>query len=452
MTYPALNPNRRVVFNPCVPSGDKLTFDVGVVASELLGIAHGNPKGEGLKLIRHTTLGEAFAMLDAVCASFDLIVSAPPAGVAPSKGLPKPPSTTPAGRKLLMSADAPAPEIDLGYAVWLVTNALLSPFGEAMLVLTQESYELVKRDPNAKRIWAVVPGNDAKVKIYLAREHRPRPGFTSYPPGQNPDRYNIHGTVYGQWQGNHQDSLRKFALVREELSRRALALTDDWNVVLDHNKLRVRFSPYALETGAVPRSLATEVETLLRDKTLLDLAVMRDTRDKAKALLTDKRLKVPPAVIAAFADVCRQMATLTAPFTRPSPVQRVAWLDEQDSIKCTRSFATFKAGESYPIRTESIMGKKTETRHRPGFGPEEVLVTGQEVLVAIRDTEGDDHAFTQFPVTEEMDEWHNYTADYAHTLSDLITHFAMPEVLDIAEADPKTYNLYRKRLENLQTA
>jgi hypothetical protein len=243
--------------------------------------------------------------------------------------------------------------------------------------------------------------------------------------------------------------VKKFTTVRDELSRRALAQGEDWNVILDQNKLRTKFSPFAIESGATPRSLVVDVEVLLHGKTLLDLAVMRDTRDKAKALLADKRLKVPPAVIAAFADACRQIAILGAPFTRPSPVQRVAWLDEQDSIECIRDFATFKAGQKYALKTETITGKKIETRHRPGFGPEEVLVTGQEVMVLVEDPEGDDHAFTQFPITEEMPEWHDYTENYAHTLSDLIINFRMPEILDIAETDPKTYQLYRKRLESL---
>jgi hypothetical protein len=36
-------------------------------------------------------------------------------------------------------------------------------------------------------------------------------------------------------------------------------------------------------------------------------------------------------------------------------------------------------------------------------------------------------------------------------LEDLIVNFAMPEVQDIAEADPASYLKYRNRLEALQT-
>ena len=100
-----------------------------------------------------------------------------------------------------------------------------------------------------------------------------------------------------------------------------------------------------------------------------------------------------------------------------------------------------------------------EKRHRPGHkGHEDVLVTGQEVLISLQSptTPGGDgyfHAFTQFPITPEMvDEWHTYSRiNVAHTLGELITNFKMPEVQDIAEADPASYVKYKKRLESLQT-
>jgi hypothetical protein len=300
--------------------------------------------------------------------------------------------------------------------------------------------------------------------LYLARDHRQPYGQPVVPHEIIGDEgmfrsKRIKGITLNHATCGQVDSIKKFMTVRDEISRKQLnAGGDDWNVLLDDGKFRVKFSPYAIDTGAIPRDLVTKVEGLLRGKTPLDLAVMRDTRDQTTAILKDKRLKIPPAVVAAFADVCKQMAILSAPFTRPSPVQRVAWLDEQNTIECIRDWGCFRAGEHYDVATQTITGRKTEKRHRPGFGTEDVLVTGQEVLIRLyanhqKGGDGFWHAFTQFPITKEMPEWTTYTHNgAAHTLSDLIINFAMPEVLDIAEADPASFEKYHKRLQALQSA
>lgn len=458
MNYPSLNPNRQVIFDPCVTTGAKLLNEVGNAASELLGLAHGNPRGDGIKLIR-TPMGEAYQMLEKVQARFDLIVSAPPAGTIPAKGLPKPTagkaplSAAPTGRKLIMSAPkadgAPVPEIDLGLATFLVTNALLSPFGEAMLRVSPESHDLIKKETGYARVWTVHTYAEW-VELYLARDHRPLPGQP--PSGGMSLRTLIRGTTFTQFSLT-KDTYQKFLTVREEVQRKANETFDDFNIRLDNEKIRVRFSEFAILSGQIPQDLVDTAETL-KNKTLLDLAVMRDTRDTARKVLTDKRLKVPPGLVAQFDDVCKQLTIQAAPFNRPSPVQRVAWLDEQNTIECLHDFGPFKAGQKYPIETRVITGKKLEKRHRPGYGQEEVLVSGQELVVAVEDKATREyHTFTQFePSVETKDSIveHFYVSGY-HLLQDLITNFKMPEVQDIAEADPAGYIKYRKRLEALQT-
>jgi hypothetical protein len=461
MNHPLLNQHRGVVFNPCYPSGDTLTESVANVTTASLAIAHGNPRGDGVRLLRNTPMGEACEMLLTAKARFDVIVSAPPAGTTPAKGIPKPQKAAdtmpkPAGRKLFTdsAAAAPAsPEIDLGYATFLVANALLSPFGEAMLDLLPESYELVQKDLLFSRVWCVAAQPDGRTRLYIARDHRPLPGA---PLNHAQDRRHIRGSILQYGGSDTAESLRKFTAVRDELMKRAAGNTGlEFNVYLEGNKLRTRFMQFAIESGATPPSLVSDAQQLLYGKTLIDLAVMRSTRDQTKAILTDKRLKVPPDLLRAWDEACRQIAILGAPFARPSPVQRVAWLDEQETITCTSEFAgDFKRGNSYVIRTHIITGKKLEYRHRPGHSKkEEVLVSGQEVVVAIVGENGHKHIFTQFPITEKMADLH-YTyvrTKRAHTLEDLIVNFAMPEVQDIAEADPASYLKYRNRLEALQT-
>lgn len=461
MNYPLLNTHRGVVFNPCYCAGDEITTNTANAASVILGLAHGNPKGDGIKLVRNTPMGEAYAMLAEAGAHFNLIVSEPPTGMTPLKGLPKPQKMLsempkPAGRKLFLDSAEAAPQadqgMDLGYATFLVTNALLSSFGEAMLVVNRESHALIEKDAQYSRVWCVAAESEGRVRLYIARDHRPLPGS-----GINyaQDRRKIRGNVVTPLSGlGNPDVLRKFNAVRDELQRRSVAQFDEWNIFLDNNRLKSRFSQFAIESKAVSAALVQDVQLLLYGKTMLDLAVMRDTRDRTTAILKNKQLKIPPDLLKAWEDTCRQIAVLAAPFARPSPVQRVAWLDEQDTIQCTRTFGPFEAGKSYHVTTQVITGKKLELRHRPGHSAkEEVLVTGQEVAVFLS-TQHERHVFTQFPITEKMQglHWQYVRPKCAHTLEDLITNFAMPEVQDIAEADTASYLKYRNRLEKLQTA
>jgi hypothetical protein len=178
---------------------------------------------------------------------------------------------------------------------------------------------------------------DGRTRLYLARDHRPLPGA---PLNHAQDRRHIRGSILQYGGSDTAESLRKFTAVRDELMKRAAGNTGlEFNVYLEGNKLRTRFMQFAIESGATPPSLVSDAQQLLYGKTLIDLAVMRSTRDQTKAILTDKRLKVPPDLLRAWDEACRQIAILGAPFARPSPVQRVAWLDEQETITCTSEFA-----------------------------------------------------------------------------------------------------------------
>jgi hypothetical protein len=461
MNFLTLSPHRAVVFDPYVTSGTKFlaSFADPAQASELLGLTDTPMTGAGIKLIRGS-IAESFKALTTINATFDVIVSAPPSNATIiAKGMPKPnvaAAPRPTGRRLFLAAEddavaAEEPTMDLGYAVFLMTNALLTPFGEACLLVNDASWDLISRDAFYSRVWHMAAHDSGGYKyIYIARDHKPLPGSQ---PGML-GRHAIRGSTVLRHTQSAQ-SLRKFGVVRDELTRRATLNEPDWNIYLDNNTVRVRYEPFLYETDVEIRTIADELDRI-RGKTFVDLAVMRDTRDKVKGFLRHPKLKVPPKLVTAFDEICRQMQTLTAPFARPSPVQRVAWLDEQNGIECTTDFGPFKAGTSYPVKTRVFTGKKTELRHRPGHKQaEEVLVTGQEVLVDIYHKETyDNHAFTQFPLQDDVaqDMGDYWAVNLRHSLNDLLQHFKMPDVQCIAESDPTTYLKFTDRLRKLETA
>jgi len=120
-------------------------------------------------------------------------------------------------------------------------------------------------------------------------------------------------------------------------------------------------------------------------------------------------------------------------------------------IKCERPPCYgFTAGKSYPMESETIEGKKVELRPhwREKDEKEDVLVTGQELLIRIQDDHKKWHAFTQYALGAEQE--NERPEDYFHLLSELVECFEIPEVPDVAELHPQEFAMYQARMRALE--
>jgi hypothetical protein len=178
----------------------------------------------------------------------------------------------------------------------------------------------------------------------------------------------------------------------------------------------------------------------------------------------DAGWKVDPALIKSVDSAVTEYHRSRIPFIKPTLAMRVAWAEEEDSLTAADNWGEFKAGESYRLTSETFEGRKIEARPHPEYGEEEVMISGQELMICINDSKGHLHGFTQYAL--DRDSIHaNYDSDsddetlqspmlmrihQFHSLRDLMVHFNMPDVPDIAEVSPDLYQHYIKKLKALE--
>lgn len=115
-----------------------------------------------------------------------------------------------------------------------------------------------------------------------------------------------------------------------------------------------------------------------------ELVVMTETRKALTDLLATQTIceDLRKSIEAALRHRARHMA----PFTPLNEEQRLGWLDEVTHLTCRHNMGdSFTAGIDYPIRTHTILIKRLIVRKSLQGKPEEVLITGEELIVALDD-------------------------------------------------------------------
>jgi hypothetical protein len=367
---------------------------------------------------------------------------------------------------------------DSTLVTWHLAHEFLSASGEGMMICNEPTARRFfgkKGAPHAKRIWLWVtmpnffPGTDSAMEIaviYFAADHKP------YDDGW------IDLRIHSAQPDAVRDSLRQFARssrqVRGQTIRREyeadsstaskwlavmgewkrmreehVGKREGWNIRLGHDgRLDVWLTPFQQLSGKVPKELVKELAGL-HGKYPASLVVQKPSRLALQRAVSGGIWRVEPAVLPIVEKAVREYHAVRAPFSHLGPVQRLAYLDEEDTIACKASGDGFTEGQRYQIVTETFEGRKLELRPRPGHSPEEVLVTGQELVIHISDDDGRRHSYTQFaPTAEEGDS--RPGAGQHHTLTELVAQFHFPEVPDVATVNPATYQTYKARMRALQ--
>lgn len=133
-------------------------------------------------------------------------------------------------------------------------------------------------------------------------------------------------------------------------------------------------------------------------------------------------------------------------------MQRLGWLPHAGVLKCTESVdignllagrrtTVFANGESYSFTTEKVKVFTKERRARRDGISEPVTYSGYELVVRVKDNQGNWHRCLPNP-----------QADHAliHDLEFLVEHFEIPEVPDLAALHPKDFSRYKRRLKQLE--
>ena len=191
-------------------------------------------------------------------------------------------------------------------------------------------------------------------------------------------------------------------------------------------------------------TIATARRSVLTGKTTGELVLMAETRKLLQLLLHSKTECVSPDLRDNIQMLLRVRLRRTAPFLPLHEEQRIAWLDEHTHIDChTDLGAAFTAGTSYRVHCNDCPTSHIIDRQTMHGGTEEVLITGNELIINIIDNCSLIHAFCHATLPKTLDIY------ATHPLQTLIAHFTIPPAPDITQVYPSTYAKLKNELTAL---
>ena len=175
----------------------------------------------------------------------------------------------------------------------------------------------------------------------------------------------------------------------------------------------------------------------------------------------------------AVKDCIGQYHAQRAPLVPLPPIQRLGYLDEEDNIQCVKSVkGKFHAGHSYPIRTLTIQVQREGEKFNLMGGLDDVEWNGSELAFFITDVGGVERLFMDernraegvklaLRATDANDGKNAAVEDklavtqaktkkpkspIEFTLQELVAHFLIPDVPDVATLKPDLLQHHLKRV------
>jgi hypothetical protein len=164
---------------------------------------------------------------------------------------------------------------------------------------------------------------------------------------------------------------------------------------------------------------------------------------------------VEPALREAVQKAVNEYNAIRAPLVPLPKIQRLGYLDEQDSILCILDLETpgkcFRAGARYPLATRSMRFTRTQFKPNLHGEEEELELSGQELAIIV----GDENTAATFMDgalrNENVRVGDAAGADLIDfTLQQLVDHFEIPDVPDIASANPERFQSFVSQLHQLE--
>lgn len=372
--------------------------------------------------------------------------------------------------------------IDSAIATWLVALDRCASGGEGFILMNAATLQRLVLDEDApfaclaQHIWAIaefphwIPQRDGRAPLRVAcawwkasagwgsegNERHFR--YSSIDRIRTPDRYScLMGTPR-----RLMDSSPKWRAVAHE-SERLISNTHDWNIWLDREgAIRCHLSVYDRASQRVPKE-AAEALHHLNGRRPADLVLRRHERDALQDAVCGTLWRVAPAVSAAVNAAIAEYHRDRAPIISLPRTQRLGFLDEFDSIRCTAnlnvslpdgsSHTAYCAGRSYRLGSSTTKVVRRSTRTNSAGEAEPVELVGSELVIRIRDDAGHNRPFLDprvlhpsvtLPEVEDRPD--------AMSLEVLLGHFEIPDVPDIATTQPEEAQAAAARLHELERA
>lgn len=425
--------------------------------------------------------------------------------------------------------------IDSTIATLLIALDRCSYLGEGMLIANNATLERLLFTPGAphaavaRHIWAhlVVPGNPMTGiddclwekedqfytgVIYFARSHTvgpkkivaaPRGRAEDWAALEIPDRVDRMGSeMCGD--GDGRDDLKAdWEALKERVAEAAgQAALNPYNLWLDVSQhIRCNLSVFQQKSTKLDKAEAARLYAL-RGKSPMSLVLQRAQRDELRHVLQQPDWKICPALLAAVDAAVAEYNSARAPLYPLPPIQRLGYLDEQDTIECKVDLLglprvaaarergahpkpkgqgtgqdptpapvlLFKAGEKYSLRTQTVNVTRVDYKPNSFTGePEELEHSGQELAIYISNGVTDpsakeqalmEYCFMDAKIRADQQTKvstgksvkyggdDGVTIDF--TLQQLADHFLIPEVPDVATTNPEGYRQHLDQLTALE--
>ncbi len=216
--------------------------------------------------------------------------------------------------------------------------------------------------------------------------------------------------------------LDRFETVGKELERRRedrAAQRQKFDLALKGNRISARPSAFA-RLALQQRRLLRNVERLNNQPTTYFALNLREWR-QLSSLADEDALTLEPALREAVTAATAEAEQAVCPLYEVRPQQRLAFLDDLDSIRCITADPErgFEAGERYPLLTSSdVKVSHAERPHQKRSGDVEIRKYEHEAKVLRVTIDG--HVFNES------------AADVAY----LLEHFELPDPGDLASRFP----------------
>lgn len=378
--------------------------------------------------------------------------------------------------------------------------------GEGFLIGNESTLQRLILEPGAPHhaladhVWShlVIKGNICQSSpststfctgvLYFARDHDggpPAPGGTLYiaPVIDGLEQCREVGDAL-KWK---RHELRNGAEIRNTLKtensvNRWQAVTGEWERVT--RKDRPQWNLFLRSDGKIGTELSLfdeaservtkeEAATLyeLKDKYPMQLVMQRAHRLHLEKAAFGTIWRVDPQLQAAIRKAVEEYHQARAPLYPLDPIKRLGYLDEQEEITCVKDVmighrTVYRTDHGYKLRSATIAVKRSGQKLNTEGLYDDVEWDGQELAFFITDEYGSEQVFMEARLREEnvrlsllrpgerpgeQDERRLEKTAIDFTLQELVEHFMIPDVPDVARVNPEGYQRNLKLLEQIES-
>lgn len=230
-----------------------------------------------------------------------------------------------------------------------------------------------------------------------------------------------------------------------------------WNLWLEREHIATHLNLYDEKARRLDKATIARLHAL-NGKRPMDLVLMRAQRDELLwAAGADSPFKVAPELAAAVQQAITDYHAARAPLYPLPKIQRLGYLDEEDTIRCVKNFSLppsafspFVAGAAYPLKSETVTVTWRENKPNLCGEDEEMELTGQELVLSVQDEHEQWHAFADARHLGSLTAADAVKATAIHPLQMLVDHFEIPDVPDVATVRPAEYQRHLRTLQELE--